>query len=68
LHAMARQGFGLAWLPHTLVESDLRDGRLVRADGARNDIHMEIRLYQSVSNAKPLAREVWTRIEAYAAK
>ena len=59
LHAMARQGFGLAWLPHTLVEADLRAGSLVRADSARNDIHMEIRLYQSVDNAKPLARQVW---------
>lgn len=68
LHAMARQGFGLAWLPHTLVESDLRAGTLVRADSARNDIHMEIRLYQSVDNAKPLARQVWSRIEAYAAR
>ena len=68
LHAMARQGFGLAWLPHTLVEADLRAGTLVRADSARNDIHMEIRLYQSVDNAKPLARQVWSRIEAYAAR
>ena len=68
LHAMARQGFGLAWLPHTLVEADLRAGSLVRADSARNDIHMEIRLYQSVDNAKPLARQVWGRIEAYAAR
>lgn len=68
LHAMARQGFGLAWLPHTLVESDLRAGVLARADSARNDIHMEIRLYQSVANAKPLARQVWSRIEAYAAR
>lgn len=68
LHAMARQGFGLAWLPHTLVEADLRAGNLVRADSARNDIHMEIRLYQSVDNAKPLARQVWGRIEAYAAR
>ncbi|CAB3628107.1 HTH-type transcriptional regulator YjiE [Achromobacter pulmonis] len=68
LHAMARQGFGLAWLPHTLVESDLRAGTLVRADSARNDIHMEIRLYQSVDHAKPLARQVWSRIEAYAAR
>ncbi|WZB76237.1 LysR substrate-binding domain-containing protein [Achromobacter insuavis] len=68
LHAMARQGFGLAWLPHTLVEADLRAGVLARADSARNDIHMEIRLYQSVDNAKPLARQVWSRIEAYAAR
>ena len=68
LHAMARQGFGLAWLPHTLVEADLRAGTLVRADSARNDVHMEIRLYQSVDNAKPLARQVWGRIEAYAAR
>jgi hypothetical protein len=29
---------------------------------------MEIRLYQPVGNTKPLAREVWSRIEAYAAK
>ncbi|MNJ73736.1 LysR substrate binding domain protein [compost metagenome] len=68
LHAMARQGFGLAWLPHTLIEADLRAGALVRADSARNDIHMEIRIYQSVDNAKLLARDVWARIEAYAAR
>ena len=43
-------------------------GVLARADSARNDIHMEIRLYQSVANAKPLARQVWSRIEAYAAR
>lgn len=66
LHAMARQGFGLAWLPHTLVAEDLRDGRLVRADAAPNDIHMEIRLYQSMHLARPLARELWARVEAYA--
>lgn len=68
LHAMARQGFGLAWLPHTLIEADLRAGTLVRADSARNDIHMEIRIYQSVDNAKSLARDVWACIEAYAAR
>jgi len=68
LHAMARQGFGLAWLPHTLVEEDLRGGRLVRADSARNDLHMEIRLYQSVHQARPLARQLWARVEAYAGR
>lgn len=68
LHAMAREGFGLAWLPYTLVEQDLRDGRLVRANSARNDVHMEIRIYQSAHRARPLARQLWPRIEAYAGR
>jgi len=63
IHAMVRQGFGLAWLPHTLVERDLRSGELVRADVARNDIAMEIRLYRAVDNPKPLVRRAWEEIE-----
>jgi len=67
IHAMARQGFGLAWLPHTLIERDLREGTLVRADPPRNDIQMAIRLYQSVNPARPLARQLWTKVQAYSA-
>lgn len=68
LHAMAKQGFGLAWLPNTLIEKDLCDGTLVRADNLINDIPMEIRLYQSVNMVRPLARELWMRVETYSAR
>ncbi|MDQ8034856.1 hypothetical protein CEG14_12945 [Bordetella genomosp. 1] len=61
--ATARQGTGLAWLPHTLVEQDLRAGTLVRADNAVNDIAMEIRLYVAADNPRALVRQLWSELE-----
>ena len=61
--AVARQGLGLAWLPYTLVEQDLRAGTLVRADHEVNDIDMEIRLYMAADNPRALARQIWSETE-----
>ncbi|MGU9989790.1 hypothetical protein [Bordetella avium] len=41
--------------------------RALRADRAGHDIEMEIRLYQPVSQTRPLARELWKRVERHAA-
>ncbi|MYN12329.1 LysR family transcriptional regulator [Pusillimonas sp. TS35] len=59
IHAMAREGAGLAWLPLSLVRGDLENGTLVRADTASSDIDMEIRLYRARRNPKTIVRVIW---------
>ncbi len=64
LHAMVHQGLGLAWLPQTLVQSDLAQGRLVRAAGADKDVALNVRLYRRASSqTKPLTSRVWAGLE-----
>ena len=46
LRTMVLDGRGLAWLPQSLVEDDLRDGRLVEAAGEEWRVPLEIRLYR----------------------
>lgn len=63
IHAMAREGAGLAWLPFSLVCVDLERGLLVRADSAISDIDMDIRLYRSKRNPKPIVRLIWSNLQ-----
>jgi len=63
IHAMVRQGSGLAWLPLTLVQEDLARGALVRAAGPAKDIQVQIHLYRNAANAKPLLRRIWAHME-----
>ena len=46
LKAMAVEGFGLAWMPSTLVADDLASGRLVRAAEQADDIIVDIKIYR----------------------
>lgn len=65
LHAMVHQGLGLAWLPQTLVQSDLADGRLARAAGADKDIALNVRICRrAAAQSKPLTRQVWACLES----
>ncbi len=63
IHAMAREGVGLAWLPLSLVRSDLEHGIMVRADSTASDIDMDIRLYRSRQNPKPVVRSIWASLQ-----
>ncbi|WP_159916911.1 LysR family transcriptional regulator [Pantoea sp. 18069] len=64
LHAMVHQGLGLAWLPQTLVQSDLAQGRLARAAGADKDVPLHVRLYKrTTEQTKPLTSKVWSSLE-----
>jgi LysR family transcriptional regulator, hypochlorite-specific transcription factor HypT len=55
LKAMALEGHGIAFLPHSAVKKELRAKRLVAADssGSEMQITMEIRAYRE----KPSLRE-----------
>ncbi|TPG27024.1 LysR substrate-binding domain-containing protein [Variovorax guangxiensis] len=46
LKHMALQGFGLAWIPHSCVEDELRNGRLALAGGQEWQLPLHVHLYR----------------------
>lgn len=60
LMTMARQGQGVAWLPLTLAEEDLKAGRLIRAGAEETDIALDIRLIRSPDCRNHAADQLWT--------
>jgi DNA-binding transcriptional LysR family regulator len=57
--AMVKQGFGLGWLPETMVANALEQSRLIVAGDKHWAIPMQIRLYKSRSNPNPLLMTLW---------
>ena len=62
LKTMALQGRGIAWLPHSLIESELQDGRLVPAGPASARVEVEIRLYRRAAPQPPAAEAFWQAV------
>ena len=59
LLGMARDGWGIAWLPLSLAACDLADGRLVRAGDTEWDVPVEIRLFRPAARQSPTAEAFW---------
>lgn len=59
LLTMARSGAGVAWLPTTLAEDDLREKRLVPAAGPDAAIPVEIRLFRPVARQSEAVESAW---------
>ncbi|MDC7785251.1 LysR family transcriptional regulator [Rhodoplanes sp. TEM] len=59
LLTMAREGHGVAWLPRTLAQDDIAQGRLVRAGAEAFDIAIEIRLFRSPDCRNRAADALW---------
>ena len=59
LRTMALDQRGIAWLPETLVEEDIRAGRLVAAGGQDWNIPLEIRLYRHRNPEGSVAEAFW---------
>jgi len=59
LKAMAVEGFGLAWIPRTLVADDLESGRLVRAAERADDILVDIKIYRCSKYNEPRVDKFW---------
>jgi DNA-binding transcriptional LysR family regulator len=59
---MAREGRGLAWLPSSLVEQDLKAGTLVRAGANSWDIPMQIRLFRPRARQSAVAEAFWSLV------
>lgn len=45
-HEFALRGFGIAWLPRSLVAADCRSGRLLKLGERADEIRLEVRLYR----------------------
>ncbi len=59
---MAKEGQGVAWLPHSLAADDIAAGRLVRAGDARTDVPVQIVVYRPRSRLSPHAERFWDRV------
>lgn len=59
LKEMAIEGFGLAWMPLTLVKDDLTNGRLVRAAEPADDIRVDIKIYRCLKYNEPRVEKFW---------
>ena len=62
LRTMALGASGLAWLPQSLIEADLADGRLVAASADLREIPVDIRLLRPAAGGSRAARAFWANL------
>ena len=62
LKAMVLQGRGMAWLPHSLVRTELDEGRLRPAGEDAWAVPVQIRLYRQPTELAPAAEGLWQRL------
>lgn len=63
LKGMALAGEGIAWLPRSSIESELKAGRLVScARHAEYDLHVEIRAYRRAERERSIVEHVWRAV------
>jgi len=63
LMSMALEGKGVAWLPRSLTEQEVVDGRLVRALDASWDIPLDINLTRPLASINPFAEAFWRQLQ-----
>jgi DNA-binding transcriptional LysR family regulator len=64
LMQMAKEGYGVAWLPLSAVAEELAQGRLVEAGGAAWTTTLDIRFYRALANANPALGRFWSALES----
>jgi DNA-binding transcriptional LysR family regulator len=64
LKAMALAGRGVAWLPKSLIQDELRSGELVPAGDPSWSLLTEIRLYRQAGRSRPAVERFWSAIAA----
>ena len=65
LKFMALEGYGLAWLPRSLVARELTEGSLIATGG---ETALEVRLYRNASHRRAAVAAVWGAARAFAAE
>jgi DNA-binding transcriptional LysR family regulator len=66
VRAMVLEGFGAGWIPASMIVEDLASGRLVPAGNADASIDLQIRIFRSLENRKPMVERVWSAAERIA--
>ncbi|HEX8954991.1 MAG TPA: LysR family transcriptional regulator [Burkholderiaceae bacterium] len=56
---MAREGYGVAWVPESAAQVLLEDKTLARAGGPEWSVQLEIRSYRSLKSGNPALEELW---------
>lgn len=56
---LAIKGLGVAWLPHSLAVSSIRQGLLKPLGGRGDQVHYDVRLYRLRARQSPLLEAVW---------
>jgi len=62
LRTMTLDGRGMAWLPQSLIDEDLRSGRLVEAAPPYWRVDMDIRLYRDRFSLGQAAEAFWVAV------
>lgn len=58
-HEFVLRGFGVAWLPRSMVAADCRQGRMVEVGHKSHEVPLEVRLYRSRNPLGTLAEALW---------
>lgn len=64
LKALALEGRGIAWLPRSLVATELREGQLAEAGDPAWAVPMAIQLYRQPAAMSAAAEQLWTLVSA----
>ena len=64
LKAMVLAGWGLAWIPESILVDDLAAGRVVKAGDPSWELSVDIRLYRYLANERPIVRRFWDALAA----
>ncbi len=62
-HEFVLRGFGIAWLPRSMVASDCRLGRMVQVGDRSHETRLEVRLYRPRQRMSALAETLWAATE-----
>jgi DNA-binding transcriptional LysR family regulator len=62
LKGMSIAGWGVAWVPHSLIAEELANGQLVQGADPSWNIPLEIRLYRSRNNQRGVIEKFWNRL------
>lgn len=64
LKMLALKGEGIAWLPKSLIETELNNGTLVAAGDRSWQLDLQLRLYRDRNNDMPLLKDLWAYLES----
>ncbi|WP_462383939.1 LysR family transcriptional regulator [Pseudomonas sp. Marseille-QA0892] len=62
LMSMALESKGVAWLPASLADQEINEGRLCRAFGSAYDVPLQILLVRPRTALSPFAESFWARL------
>ncbi len=63
LKAMAAAGWGVVWVPESLVRDEIAAGTLVETGGGQWRIDVAIRLYRARQNRRPIIDRIWDNLD-----